>query len=61
MSVRIPELLLNEPETAQEKANRYGYGQEVRNYSLKLNLTFKCFALEKFGFDNEYGPHGPSD
>lgn len=29
-----------------------------RNYSLKFHLTFKCFALEKFGFDNEDGPYG---
>lgn len=27
-----------------------------RNYSLKLNLTFKCFALEKSGFGSEDGP-----
>lgn len=29
-----------------------------RNFSLKFNLTFKCFALEEFGSDNEDGPYG---
>lgn len=41
----------------RRNANRCEYGQEVRNYSLKLNLIFKCFALEKSGFDNEDGPY----
>lgn len=29
-----------------------------RNYSLKSNLSFKCFGLEKFGFGSEDGPYG---
>lgn len=42
----------------KRNADRREYGQEIRNYSLKFNLTFKCFAPEKLGFDNEYGPYG---